>query len=64
MWPDDLTKDAVAILDAYNISKAHIVGASMGGFIGQLLAIDYSEMVLSLTSIASSPYKAILPRQP
>ena len=60
---DDLTKDAVAILDAYNIRKAHIVGASMGGFIGQLLAIDYSEKVLSLTSIASSPYKAILPNE-
>ncbi len=60
---DDLTKDAVAILNAYKISKTHIIGASMGGFIGQLLAINYPERVLSLTSIASSPYKAILPNE-
>lgn len=60
---DDLTKDIIAILDAYKISKAHIVGASMGGFIGQLLAINYSDRISSLTCAASSSYKAIVPSE-
>jgi pimeloyl-ACP methyl ester carboxylesterase len=52
---DDLADDAVGVLDALNIRAAHIVGASMGGFIGQLVAINHPERVLSLTSIMSGP---------
>jgi pimeloyl-ACP methyl ester carboxylesterase len=52
---DDLADDAVGLLDALNISAAHIVGASMGGFIAQLVAINHPERVLSLTSIMSGP---------
>jgi len=51
---DDLAKDAVAILDAYGIKKAHIVGHSMGGAIAQLLALDYPERVSSIVLISSS----------
>jgi pimeloyl-ACP methyl ester carboxylesterase len=57
---DDLTGDAVAILDQYGIQKAHVVGLSMGGFIGQLLAIDHKERVLSLCSLMSSPDHRVL----
>ena len=52
---EDLADDAVGLLDALRIGAAHIVGASMGGFIGQLIAINHPDRVLSLTSIMSGP---------
>jgi len=52
---DDLARDAVALLDGLGVDAAHIVGASMGGMIAQLVALDFPERVLSLTSIMSSP---------
>src|ERR1700681_226973 len=52
---DDLADDAAALLDALGIRAAHIVGASMGGFIAQLIAINHPDRVLSLTSIMSGP---------
>lgn len=51
---DDLTKDAIDILDRYNISQAHIVGISMGGYIGQLLAINFPNRLLTLTLISTT----------
>jgi pimeloyl-ACP methyl ester carboxylesterase len=52
---DDLADDAVGVLDALGIGAAHIVGASMGGFIAQLVAINHPDRVLSMTSIMSGP---------
>src|SRR6202521_4756456 len=52
---DDLADDAVGVLDGLGIGRAHIVGASMGGFIAQLVAINHPDRVLSLTSIMSGP---------
>jgi pimeloyl-ACP methyl ester carboxylesterase len=50
----DLVADAAGVLDAYEISAAHIVGVSAGGAFGQLLALDYPDRVLSLVLISSS----------
>jgi len=52
---DDMAGDAAELLDSLDIRAAHIVGASMGGFIAQLVAINHPERVLSLTSIMSGP---------
>ena len=55
---DDMADDAVGLLDALGINAAHIVGASMGGYIAQLVAINHPDRVLSLTSIMSGPSSA------
>jgi len=50
----DMALDAVGVLDALNVPKAHIVGVSMGGMIAQRVALAAPDKVLSLTSIMSS----------
>ncbi len=50
----DMAKDGAALLDTLGIEKAHIVGASMGGMIVQLMAANHPEKVLSMTSLMSS----------
>jgi pimeloyl-ACP methyl ester carboxylesterase len=52
---DEMAADAAELLESLDIHAAHIVGASMGGFIAQLVAINHPERVLSLTSIMSGP---------
>ncbi len=51
----DMAKDAVSLMDVLNIEKAHIIGASMGGMITQIIALEYPERVLSITPIMTSP---------
>ena len=46
---NDLALDAIAVLDAYDVRRAHVVGLSMGGTIAQILAIDHAERLNSLT---------------
>lgn len=59
---DDMAKDAVGLLDALGIKRAHIVGASMGGMIAQLVATNHPDRALSLTSIMSTTGNPALPQ--
>ena len=50
---DQMTRDLVAVMDHLGIDKAHLVGHSTGGAIGQTMAITLPERLLSLTIYAS-----------
>ena len=50
----DMAADAIGLLDALDIEKAHLVGASMGGQIAQTMAIEWPDRILSLTSMMST----------
>ncbi len=58
----DMAADAIGLLDALEIDAAHIVGASMGGMITQIIAIHYPERVRTMTSIMSSTSNPELPQ--
>jgi pimeloyl-ACP methyl ester carboxylesterase len=58
---DDMAADTVGLMDALSISRAHIVGISMGGMISQLVAAQCPERVESLTLIMTSSGNPELP---
>jgi pimeloyl-ACP methyl ester carboxylesterase len=58
----DMAADAVGVLDALNIKQAHIVGASMGGMIAQLIAAHHPAKTRSLVSIMSTTGRPGLPQ--
>ena len=58
---NDMGHDAIGLLDALDIEKAHVVGASMGGMIVQDLAINHGNRLLSMTSIMSTTGRQDLP---
>jgi proline iminopeptidase len=51
---DDMAADTVSLLDALGLEHVHVVGASMGGMIGQVVAAQHPGRVLSFTSIMSN----------
>ncbi|MBE2258191.1 MAG: alpha/beta hydrolase [Rhodobacteraceae bacterium] len=57
----DMAADSVALLDVLAIERAHIVGASMGGAIAQIIAALYPQRSLSLTCIMSTSSNPALP---
>ncbi|MGW6276260.1 alpha/beta fold hydrolase [Kribbella sp. NPDC055071] len=50
----DLAADAVGLLDALGIERAHVVAVSMSGGIGLILGVDYRSRVASLTFVSTS----------
>ncbi|GAA3234364.1 hypothetical protein GCM10017691_30890 [Pseudonocardia petroleophila] len=51
----DLTADALGVLDGLGIAAAHVVGISMGGGIGQELALGHPGRVATLTLLSTTP---------
>ncbi|HMV04676.1 MAG TPA: alpha/beta hydrolase [Accumulibacter sp.] len=58
---DDMAADSVGLLDALEVERAHIVGASMGGAIAQIVAARYAARILSLTCIMTTSGHPELP---
>lgn len=52
---DDMAEDAIHVLDAYGIDRAHIVGMSLGGMIAQITALAHAARVKTLTLVSTSP---------
>ena len=51
---EQMADDALAVLDAAGIETAHVVGASMGGVISQIVAVKFSHRVRSLTLVCTA----------
>lgn len=58
----DMADDGIGLLDALGIDMAHVVGASMGGMIVQLMAIHHPDRLLTMTSIMSTTGSGKLPQ--
>ena len=52
---EDMANDVTSLMDGLNISKAHLVGTSMGGMIAQIIAAKHHQRCISLVSMMSSP---------
>ncbi len=58
---EDMTDDAIHILDHFGIAQAHIVGISMGGMLTQILALRHPERVLTVSLLSTSNFAPNLP---
>jgi pimeloyl-ACP methyl ester carboxylesterase len=50
----DMARDAIKVLDAAGVPRAHVMGLSMGGMIVQTMAIEHPDRILSMTSMMST----------
>lgn len=60
----DMADDAVAVLAAAGIDRAHFLGHSLGGMIAQMVAIEHPDRVLSLISMSATSGQPDLPYGP
>ncbi|MGC7093289.1 alpha/beta fold hydrolase [Amycolatopsis lurida] len=60
----DMATDGLAVLDALGWPAAHVVGISLGGMIGQVMAARHGDRVLSLTSMCSAPDASVRRTKP
>jgi pimeloyl-ACP methyl ester carboxylesterase len=51
----ELAGDAIAVLDAYDVGRAHVLGWGLGGLVTQLLLLDHPERLTSATLLATGP---------
>lgn len=58
---EDMADDAIRVLDAYKMEKAHILGMSMGGMLTQMIALRHPERVLTITLLSTSNFAPHLP---
>jgi pimeloyl-ACP methyl ester carboxylesterase len=58
----DMATDTLGLLDALEIERAHVIGASMGGMIGQILCAEHARRIKSFTAIMSSTNNPNLPK--
>ena len=58
----DMARDAVGVLDALNIKRAHVCGASMGGMIAQHMGIEHAARIKSLSLIMTTSGARALPQ--
>jgi pimeloyl-ACP methyl ester carboxylesterase len=59
----DLARDAVGVLDALGIARAHVCGASMGGMVAQHLGFSHGERLKSLTLMMTTSGDRALPTE-
>ena len=59
---DDMAADTIGLMDALGIESAHVIGASMGGMIAQIVAVKYANRTRSLVSIMSTTGRRDLPQ--
>lgn len=52
---EDLADDMIAVLDAYGVDKAHVIGMSLGGYVAQMAAVRRANRIASLVLIGSEP---------
>ena len=52
---DDLADDALVVMEAHGVERAHVIGRSMGGMVGQVLALHHADRVATLTLACSTP---------
>ena len=57
----DMAEDTSRLMDALHLEKAHVIGASMGGMIAQILAAKYPHKVQTLNLLFTSNNRAFLP---
>ena len=58
----DMARDALGLLDALAVRRAHVVGASMGSMVAQIMAATHPERLLSLGLMMTTSGNARLPR--
>ena len=57
----DMAADAVGLMDGLELGRAHICGMSMGGMIGQVMALEYPNRAISLISMMATTNERDLP---